>query len=89
LTEDERRAFAAVAAATGVPFDGFWLEAPADVLAARIAARRGDASDATVAVLDGQIRRDPGAIEWPRVDVGGGPGANFAAIARALGLGTG
>ena len=35
----------------GVRFVGLWLEAPLDILAARIAARRNDASDATLAIL--------------------------------------
>ena len=37
-------------------FVGLWLEAPLDILAARIAARSNDASDATVAVLQGAAR---------------------------------
>ena len=36
LRADERRAFAAVAAAAGVPFTGLWLEAPAERLMARV-----------------------------------------------------
>ena len=51
LDPAHRRAAAAAAASAGVPFRGVWLQAPLDVLAARIAARQGDASDATVAVL--------------------------------------
>src|SRR5262249_57023480 len=43
----ERDAIAAVASEANVPFVGLWLDAPADTLAARITARRGDASDAT------------------------------------------
>ncbi len=38
-------------AAAGAPFLGLWLEAPLPVLEARVAARTGDASDATIAVL--------------------------------------
>jgi predicted kinase len=56
-----------VARAAGVPFDGLWLEAPIAVLRARIAARRGDASDATEAVLLRAAAADPGPISWRRV----------------------
>nr|WP_302474298.1 bifunctional aminoglycoside phosphotransferase/ATP-binding protein [Roseococcus sp. MDT2-1-1] len=51
-------------AACGVSFMGFWLDAPLDVLRARVAARRGDASDATVAVLEDAAKRDPGPMRW-------------------------
>ena len=46
-----RAALRDAANAAGVRFVGLWLEAPLDVLAARIAARVHDASDATLAVL--------------------------------------
>jgi aminoglycoside phosphotransferase family enzyme/predicted kinase len=55
-------------AAGDAPFTGFWLEAPMDVLRARVAARRGDASDATVAVLERAARVAPGTIAWQRLD---------------------
>ncbi len=59
----------AVARDCGVPFHGAWLEAPAEVLEARVAARTGDASDATVEVLRDQLRRVEGMdIGWRRVD---------------------
>lgn len=57
----------ALAAECGVSFRAAWLDAPAEVLEARVAGRTGDASDATVAVLRDQIRR-LGAVDWPRVD---------------------
>ncbi len=55
-------------AAAGVPFCGIWLHAPLPVLEARVAARRGDASDATVAVLRRAAARDPGPMSWTIVD---------------------
>ena len=60
-------------AAAGVPFHGLWLRAPMDVLRARVAARTGDASDATVAVLDAAAARDPGPIAWGALDAGADP----------------
>jgi predicted kinase len=41
------------------------------VLRDRVAARRDDASDATVATLEGQLVRDVGAMDWRRLDVSG------------------
>jgi predicted kinase len=86
LREDERRAFADVAAAAGVSFTGLWLDAPAATMRARVEARRGDASDASVEILDHQMRQDPGALDWQRIDASGGPEATLAAARRALGL---
>ena len=63
-----RRRAEALAREAGVPFHGAWLDAPAAVLESRIAGRSGDASDATVAVLREQLPRDPGPLDWPRVD---------------------
>jgi uncharacterized protein len=84
LRPDERRAFAAVAAASGVPFTGLWLEAPEAAMAARLAARSGDASDASHAVLTRQLAIDPGPIDWHRLDAAGDPDALLAAARRAL-----
>jgi len=58
----------ALAAECGVPFRGAWMDAPADVLEARVAGRTGDASDATVAVLHEQIARLKHPVGWPVVD---------------------
>lgn len=64
------------------PFDGLWLEAQLDVLRARVAARVGDASDATVEVLERAARADPGPIAWRCLDAAGDPvAAAFGALA--------
>ncbi len=68
LLPAERAAIAGIAEAVGVPFTGIWLEAPPELLARRIAARSGDASDATVDVMRQQLGHDPGTIEWRRLD---------------------
>lgn len=86
LMPGERRAFAALAAAAGIPFTGLWLEAPAAALASRIAGRRDDASDASTEVLGRQLQYDPGPLDWHRIDAGSGPDAAFAAARRAIEL---
>lgn len=58
----DRSAVAACAGAT--PFEGVWLEAPMEVLEARLAARTGDASDANATVLHQSAQADPGEITW-------------------------
>jgi predicted kinase len=70
---EQRAAMAAVAAQARVPFAGVWLEAPTGVLAARIEDRRGDASDATLEVLESQAARDLGPIAWTRIEASGDP----------------
>lgn len=54
-----------------VPFHGLFLEAPIEVLETRVAARTGDASDATVEVLHDQIERLSAPVGWRRIDASG------------------
>ncbi|MGL5113715.1 MAG: AAA family ATPase, partial [Beijerinckiaceae bacterium] len=68
---DDRAAIEAVAAKAGVPFHGFWLEAPTETLISRIAGRVGDPSDATAEVIAGQLKHDTGAIRWEKIDARG------------------
>jgi predicted kinase len=63
-----RRLVEDAARAAGVPFAGFWLDAPLAELERRIIARSGDASDATIAVLHAAARGAPGAGNWHPVD---------------------
>jgi aminoglycoside phosphotransferase family enzyme/predicted kinase len=84
LRDDERRAFAAVAANAGVSFTGLWLEAPADTLIARVGARSGDSSDASPAIVAQQLGHDPGSLDWTRIDAGAGFDATLAAARAAL-----
>jgi predicted kinase len=73
LRPEEREAIEAVARDCGLPFTGIWLAAPLDVLRARIAARRGDASDATIAVLEAAAARELGPMRWQVLDAAGDP----------------
>jgi aminoglycoside phosphotransferase family enzyme/predicted kinase len=70
----------------GVPFDGLWLSAPPAVLAERVEARRGDASDATRPVVEAQLEVDPGTVTWWLLDASGQPKEVAAAARIALGL---
>jgi aminoglycoside phosphotransferase family enzyme/predicted kinase len=68
---DERERIAAVARGLGVDFQGVWLEAPQTVLLERVAARRGDPSDADTDVVRRQLERDVGDIAWTRLPADG------------------
>jgi len=63
---EERQWAEDLARKIGVPFDGLWLDVPKDVAQARVAARKGDASDATPAVVERQFGYDLGEIRWRR-----------------------
>lgn len=82
--EDERRAMHAIAEAAGVPFVGLWLEAPREVLERRLTSRRGDVSDADVAVLHKQLTYDIGHMTWHHIDAGGDLATTLAAATRHL-----
>jgi aminoglycoside phosphotransferase family enzyme len=68
LREEERQRIAEVARRADVPFEGFWLEAPKEILESRIGARLRDASDADTSVLRQQLTYDVGQIGWRRLD---------------------
>jgi uncharacterized protein len=65
---EERAAFAELARRAGAGFGGIWLEAPQEILVARLAARGGDASDATADTLRRQLTYDLGTIDWVPLD---------------------
>jgi predicted kinase len=67
----EREAAAALGAELGLPFQGLWLQAPAELLRQRVRNRVDDASDADEAVLEGQLARDVGEMRWRCVDAAG------------------
>lgn len=83
LDAAQRAAAERTAREAGVAFDGLWLEAPIAVLRARLAARRGDASDADEAVMLRAAAADPGRITWRRIAAEEGA---EAAARQALGL---
>lgn len=81
---EERAAIEAVAAAANADFIGLWLEAPHDVQIARVEARRGDASDATAAIVARQATYDLGTLTWHRIDASRGPEKTLLAALAVL-----
>jgi predicted kinase len=72
----DREALAQVATQRAAAFKGFWLEAPAETLTARVSARTGDPSDANVDVLHAQQARlaaSAEAMEWTPLDASRSP----------------
>ena len=70
---DQRDTVEAVATELGVRFRGLWLTAPSEKLLYRVAARRGDASDATSEVVRRQLgwHAEPFAKTWTEIDASG------------------
>jgi predicted kinase len=68
----ERDAVRDLAAAYGASFTGLWLEAPLEVMQARVAARQGDVSDATPSVVESQAGYELGRISFDNIDASPG-----------------
>jgi aminoglycoside phosphotransferase family enzyme/predicted kinase len=82
--EGERNALEGIARAAGVTMTGLWLEAPERVMADRVTARSGDASDADAAVVRSQLGYDTGLIRWHRIDAARGANTTLAAAKAIL-----
>ncbi|HEY9090654.1 AAA family ATPase [Parasphingorhabdus sp.] len=68
-----------------VPFSGIWLEAPVEILKRRVEKRKGDASDADVAVVQKQSNTRVGDLGgWNTVDSSGSPEDVAAKILSVL-----
>ncbi len=78
---DERQAAAQLAQQQAVPFRGLWLQGETEMLAARVTARQGDASDATAAVVRRQDFAAPGE-DWRHYNAAA-PQADLVAEAAA------
>jgi len=68
LNEVERLAIAEVAKQNQARFNGLWLEAAVDKLTKRVTERKGDASDATAAVVEAQATREKSPVRWRHLD---------------------
>jgi hypothetical protein len=65
---EQREAVRLAAASERVPFCGVWLEAPGEVMRARLEARGRDASDATAEVLRRQREEVRPPSDWTTID---------------------
>jgi aminoglycoside phosphotransferase family enzyme/predicted kinase len=72
-----------IARQASIPFTGVWLDAASAMLRRRVGDREGGVSDATVTVLDEQLQRDTGSINWLRLDASR-PAADIARAILAL-----
>jgi hypothetical protein len=72
------------AAEARVPFIGIWLEADKNVLRKRVAARMAGPSDATVEILELQLARDIGPLNWTRIDAAKTPEMIADAVMEAV-----
>lgn len=87
LKPEERDEVAHLAGTLGVPFRGLWANAGEDLLVDRVearAAKRRDASDATADVVRFQLDRDPGEIDWTRIDSSGPKERTLGSAVEAL-----
>jgi predicted kinase len=83
---EERAALEEAGRAAGADFTGLWLTAPFETMAERIAARRDDASDATLDVLVRQVALPIDLVDWTTVDAGGTPEAILKDTLQILGV---
>ena len=84
---EERVEAERLAREAGTPFDGLWLDAPAAMLEARVAAREKagrDPSDAGVAVLKRQLAYGLGEMNWLKIDASGTPDEALAAAIGSI-----
>jgi predicted kinase len=86
LQPGERDRAGALAAGMGVPFHGFWLDAPVEWLKARVTAREADASDADARIVEKQTGYDLGPIRWHRLAAGESPEAVADMAMAVLGV---
>jgi aminoglycoside phosphotransferase family enzyme/predicted kinase len=80
----ERQALHDLAGESGVPFVPVWLDAPEATLRARVAARRGDVSDATADVVERQAARVEPPPDWSRLDASGAADDTVGRVVEAL-----
>lgn len=82
----ERKKLEQHAAGWRVPFTGYWLRAPIEVLISRVAARRKDPSDATADIVRMQAARHCGEIDWVNLDASQKPDTIKADILQHQGI---
>lgn len=80
----ERAAAEAIARDAHVPFLGLWLDAEPAELIDRVEQRTADASDASTDVVEAQLLRGAGEIDWHVVDSSGTKAQTLAKTASLL-----
>ena len=80
---EERAEFEGLAKEFDIPFIGLWLDADEELIATRVAARTGDASDATPAVVHQQVTRGVSDLRWHRIDASG---SEFETLKNAIAI---
>jgi len=83
----ERQHIRNVARKSETRFAGLWLEAAPDIMKERVESRTGDASDATVEIVERQLGYDLGEISWTRIEAGASPDAVLDEAKTTLGIG--
>jgi predicted kinase len=83
-TVEERQEIEKAAQRRGVAFKGLWLEGPPALLEQRIAARHGDASDATPDVLHAQLSFVSVPQSWSPINAAASVGDMLAQARRIL-----
>ena len=80
----DREAITAAAERARAPFLGVWLDLDLDRRAARVDARVNDVSDATRDVLEAQMEKPTGEIEWLKIDASKDTAIIAAQISKAF-----
>lgn len=83
---ERRSALRAAAVPSIARFDGFWLDASPETLRHRITSREGSDSDATTDVLEAQLSRGAGEMDWQVTPSEDDAAATLHAIRTSLGL---
>jgi len=82
----ERQRVEQLAAETGVPFVGLWLDAPIEIRDKRASERINNVSDADSGVLKKQMAMDTGPIDWSKIDSSGSRAETLTAGCKVLGF---
>lgn len=87
-SQQQRLNIEQVAALLRIPFRGLWLDAGRDTLVARVAARRGDASDGLADTVAQQLQDGPGILSsaWARIDAGGTADQTLQHVLSTIGM---
>ena len=80
----ERDVARRLASECGVPFRPLWLQAGSQTRRQRVETRGKDASDATPAILEAQLRQIETPADWPMIDVEEGRERSLAAAKAIL-----